>query len=225
LTGFQYGLKNNVSGCDVYLKQVRVPGTITGWNTLSTPQYVHCQTGINDGLHQVVVTTPQYKVGFQLGKSDSYLGINDVDTACKRYPGDGNWGPNYFCRVGYDSANSEHFKPEPDTPASISAFHQTLPYKIGFKTGVENKADFCNSYNGTRDYATCSKGFDDGFKSNMATWRESVYWRHGFKLGLHDARLKITGDSVGACNSYENTNAENLCIRGYDVAYEKYNHP
>src|SRR5215831_13489160 len=83
LTGFQYGLKNNVSGCDVYLKQVRAPGTIRGWNTL---------------------TTPQYKVGFQLGKSDSYLGINDVDTACKRYPGDGNWGPNYFCRVGYDSA-------------------------------------------------------------------------------------------------------------------------
>jgi hypothetical protein len=100
-------------------------------------------------------------------------------------------------------------------------------YRIGFKSGIENRVEVCDQFNGLRDSTICNKAFQDGFNNNIAIWKKTDSFKHGFKLGVEDARMRITPDSVGACDSYQGsaedfTSAENLCESGYEHGIASY---
>ncbi len=221
LHGLAAGLVKNPhpNACDIYLKLEPAPGTIAGWGNVSTPDYVHCMTGFDDGEYQQALASPQYKVGYRLGENDKVLGIFDSYNMCKRYGTQlVNFGPEWFCVTGYSDAQKHSTIPDADQLRMLTALHQSLPYKTGFAAGVANNVGVCNQFNG-RDNIVCSHGQDIGFKSNMAVWEKTSSFKHGYKLGLSDAKLKITGDSVGDCDIYNLSSTENLCEAGYDAGW------
>jgi hypothetical protein len=46
----------------------------------------------------------QYKVGFQLGRNDSFIGIDDPQAACKKNGPQISYGPEWYCTKGYSDA-------------------------------------------------------------------------------------------------------------------------
>jgi hypothetical protein len=91
--------------------------------------------------------------------------------------------------------------------------------RVGYQAGAANKVGVCNRFTGS-DATICFKAKDDGFDSNIAIWGKTSSFKHGYQLGLHEARVKITGDNVGACQICNSTSTVNLCMAGYDRGYE-----
>jgi hypothetical protein len=176
-----------------------------------------------DGQHQKALTfgISQYKVGFQLGRNDSFIGIDDPQAACKKYGPQVNYGPEWYCTKGYSDAQTQvqNGKLGASHTNTIKTYHQTLPYRIGFAAGVANKVGVCNQFNG-RDTTICSNGQTNGFNRNIGVWEQTDIYKLGFKMGFSDAKLENTPDNAGACDANENfTSTKNLCMSGYDDGY------
>jgi hypothetical protein len=78
-------------------------------NAKVTHKYVDCIIGFYDGQHQKALTfgISQYKVGFQLGRNDSVIGVDDPQAACKKYGPQVNYGPEWYCTTGYSDAQTQ----------------------------------------------------------------------------------------------------------------------
>ncbi|MGB8935556.1 MAG: hypothetical protein WCC17_10680 [Candidatus Nitrosopolaris sp.] len=89
---------------DIKVCQMFAPGAFAK----VTSKYVDCITGFYDGQHQKTLTfgISQYKVGFQLGRTDSVIGIDDPQAACKKYGPQVNYGPEWYCTTGYSDAQT-----------------------------------------------------------------------------------------------------------------------
>ena len=74
-----------------------------------TPRYADCITGFYDGQHRKALTfgISQYNVGFQLGRNDSFIGVNDPQAACKKYGPQVNYNPEWYCATGYGGSASD----------------------------------------------------------------------------------------------------------------------
>src|SRR5215467_8299356 len=118
-----------------------------------------------DGQDQKALTfgISQYKVGFQLGRNDSFIGIDDSQAACTKYGPQVNYGPEWYCAKGYSDAQTQvqNGKLGGSYTNTIKASHRTLPYRIGFAAGVANKVGMCNLFNG-RDTTICSNDQTNG---------------------------------------------------------------
>jgi hypothetical protein len=161
------------------------------------------------------------KVGFQLGRNDSFIGVDDPQAACRKYGPDVNYGPEWYCTAGYSDAQTQvhNGKLGASQTNTIKAYHRTLPYRIGFAAGVANKVGMCNQFSG-RDARICFYGQTNGFNRNIGVWEQTDIYKLGFKMGFSDAKLENTADNVGACDANENfTSTKNLCISGYDHGY------
>ncbi|MGB6592854.1 MAG: hypothetical protein WBE68_15250 [Candidatus Nitrosopolaris sp.] len=204
---------------DIKVCQMFAPGAFAK----VTPKYVDCITGFYDGQHQKALTfgISQYKVGFQLGRNDSVIGIDDPQAACKKYGPKVNYGPEWYCTTGYSDAQTQvqNGKLGASQTNTIKAYHRTLPYRIGFAAGVANKVGVCNQFSG-RDATICFNGQTNGFNRNIKVWEQTDIYKLGFKMGFSDAKLGNTPDNVGACDANENfTSTKNLCMSGYDHGY------
>src|SRR5215469_1473219 len=176
-----------------------------------------------DGQHQKALTfgISQYKVGFQLGRNDSLIGIDDSHAACKKCGPQVNYGSEWYCTKGYSDAQTQVQigKLGASHTNTIKAYHRTLPYRIGFAAGVASKVGVCNQFNG-RDTTICSNGQTNGFNRNIGVWELTDIFKLGFKMGFSDAKLGNTPDKAGACDANENfTSTKNLCMSGYDHGY------
>jgi hypothetical protein len=204
---------------DIKVCQMFAPGAFAK----VTPKYVDCIRGFYDGQHHKALTfgISQYKVGFQLGRNDSFIGVNDPQAACKKYGPQVNYGPKWYCTTGYSDAQTriQNGKLGASQTNTIKAYHRTLPYRIGFAAGVANKVGVCNQFSG-RDATICLNGQTNGFNRNIGVWKQTDIYKLGFKMGFSDARLGNTPDNVGACDANENfTSTKNLCMSGYNHGY------
>ena len=152
-----------------------------------TPRYADCITGFYDGQHQKALTVgiSEYKVGFQLGRNDSFIGVNDPHAACKKYGPQVNYGPKWYCATGYSDAHTQvrNDKLGSSQTNTINAHHRTLPYRIGFAGGVANKVGVCDQFSG-RDATICFYSQTNGFNRNTGVWEQTDIHKLGFKMGF-----------------------------------------
>ncbi len=87
------------SQCNIYSKTDNETGA-----SLSTPDFVHCIAGFNNAQSNIAQTSPAYKTGYDLGKRDSMINIQDATSACRGFVSDVQW----MCEQGYDKGYNDY---------------------------------------------------------------------------------------------------------------------
>ena len=127
--------------------------------------YATCNQGFDAGRLAMEMPTIEYKMGWNWGKSDAILFLFD-GSLCKVFNKDINNDKYKICIDGYEKAFVTYvYVKQPGADALIEAYHQSLPYKMGFVVGTApnvNITAVCENFSGNnRNYTTCIKGWID----------------------------------------------------------------
>jgi hypothetical protein len=144
--------------------------------------YAICSQGFDAGRLAMEMPTIEYKTGWNWGKSDAILFLFD-GSQCKVFNKNINDDKYKICIDGYEKGFASYvYIKQPGADSVIEAYHQTLPYKMGYALGMafnKNITAVCENFSGNnRDYTTCIKGWIDtstqGF-SNLSQQPVSPY--------------------------------------------------
>ncbi|MGC1930078.1 MAG: hypothetical protein WA667_13970 [Candidatus Nitrosopolaris sp.] len=225
IIGYNAGLNNQTtSSCE---KHVFGKTTSTNYNTTNTKE-VHCETGVDDGELTLAKTTPPYKIGYQLGKNDSIMAVNDAYNACKNFNSINiNTNKERMCEQGYDKAYNDYLRVnQPNSSLIIAKYKQEPAYRAGFAAGAVNGnlTAACNAYS-NKSSTICNNAYQNGFDSNEKKWAQTKMFKQGYAFGVANAKSGTTGDSVGDCNEEFVTEAVlNLCLAGWHAGFVDYCH-
>jgi ribosome modulation factor len=128
--------------------------------------YATCSQGFDAGRLATEIPTIEYKTGWNWGKSDAILFLFD-GSQCKVFNKNINNDKFKMCIDAYQKAFAAYvYANQPGANSVIEAYHQTLPYKMGYALGTasnKNVTALCEIFSGVnRDYTTCIKGWIDG---------------------------------------------------------------
>jgi hypothetical protein len=127
--------------------------------------YAICSQGFDAGRLAMEMPTIEYKTGWNWGKSDAILFLFD-GSQCKVFNKNINDDKYKICIDGYEKGFASYvYIKQPGADSVIEAYHQTLPYKLGYALGMafnKNITAVCENFSGNnRDYTTCNKGWVD----------------------------------------------------------------